>query len=1460
MHVLVRKNNQQRGPYTEAEVRERLKSGVFSGSDLGQVEGESEWKPLAEILLASVLATDNRTATPSPGRDLTANYPWLRDPKIIGGAVVLLLLIFGGINWLNKASERRRENAIAARQATAMEQAEKQAAAMLQKEQERAAQARQAQLDQVKQMMSYSEKAQKDYQERQKREQEERQKAEQAKIDAAQRQKQEEVKQADQRRLAAEAKQKAQEAELLKNRPKPVATAANTNAPTATPAAITLASMPLAPMPKEREKIVFSDDRARVFVIASQGSRVQAIVDGVSGPLCRKLRWPLQRASLAPASYNSSLGMWPDNTPVKGPPPFSPDKKRVAYITELDAGKEAVVIDSAQSPVYDRIGWIGFGPNGHHFAYVAVNNKAGARGETRSIVTMVDNGKAGPSFDDIASASYKRGEEALDKGGIVFSADGEHLAYIGVKQSPQRSHSRVMIDGRADPHEYEHIRDLQISRDGQHWAYTVRYYVPNNMGGGVDESKVVVDGRESPAAPFIEKLVLSDDGSRFAYVARGNKNDEPSALVDQGVKGPKFRYITNVVVSANGKRVAYIAAPFGSQGSAAVVVDNGKQSVPYDNCGGISVSADGSILSFFADSSQGKLLVVNGQEFGPFRRINDNLTYSADGKHWACSLEATDSSESGQFLIDGETYPVPKGARYSGTFRFDFRPDRGWYAKALNCELEIKTATPEVKVPSQVVYSRDGQHVAKIWPNSQDSTHSSEQATLDDKPVGPSYHRINDLQLSDDGKHIAFSASVGDSRGSGDAVVFDGEEGPKHSGIYDVVMTPDGRHIAYSAGDRVNDAGTWHVVVDGFAGPAFDYDRNYYLASTKVNLDGSLTFIAALKGQLARYTYPAEALKFMPTMSQTENVTPGVRILQMFERDYVSRHVVVGPNGRIYGTTAEGGDYGHGFLFSIKTDGSDRKIIHSFYGNNDDGGDPVDLVLGQDRIIYGAAGSVIFRYDPAKNEYGVAAKGQFSNLRTSGPRLVTVFADGSLLFEEGDDFRLMQKGSSNVEEIRKPHERTKLAAVGPDGAIYSVSEDSLLRQSTVYSPPTVLHKFVDSPEDAKTPHDYITFDASGVIYGSASNRQANRDIIYRVNHDGSDYRVLVKQGQGFGVDAIAVGDDGALYASLFNKSNEKQSGLFRLSTENGTPEFLNIPDSRTQFRDRPPVWHDMALYYSGQETLIKVQLPRTREAARINSVVAIKNVAPPPLTLVEPITFTASSGEVIPTPRLAAARPGPTVPQPIETADNTLPTANRPNPLLRNRVTPPPDPDYNSTENPVNDAPSGQSLSQEEASAFAENNARAMSGGDVNALTTYYANQVDYLDEGFVSSDVIRRDLEQYFARWPQTSWEVNGAVTVQSLTPSRYQITFPVSFEAVNPATHKRSAGVARETMVLERDDTGAWKIVRQRETVTSNKADDRRRWPERKKVYRGQPVEDNRPRVPLPPNIPWPSGLPRP
>jgi GYF domain 2 len=1466
MNVLVRKNNQERGPYTEAELRERLKSGALSPGDLGQIEGESEWKPLSEILLASVLATDKPTATPSPGRDFIANYQWLRDPKVIGGAVVLLLLIFGGINWLNKASEKRKEEAIAARQAAAMQQAQKQAEEYSRQGQEQAAKARQAQLDQVKQMMAMSEKAQRDYQEKQKREQEERQKAEQTKIDAEQRKQQEGNKEAEKRRLAAEAKQKAQEAEFLKNQPKPAATVASKpNAPAASVPTITLVAMPVGPLPKEREKIVFSDDLARVFVIAAQGSRVQAIVDGVPGPLCRKLRWPWQEASLAPASYGSSLGRWSDNTPVAGPPPFSPDKKRVAYIAELDAGKEAVVIDSVQSPVYDKIGWMAFGPNGHHLAYIAITYKPGVERSWRNnIVTMVDNGKAGPTFDDIASASYKA---ELDKEAIVFSADGEHLAYIGQKNSNQRDHYRVVIDGRAEPREYEGIGDLRVSRNGQHIAYVASNYIPNNMGGGTYESKGVLDGKEGPGFPSFaganlatEKLVLSEDGSRCAYVVKDRSSEQirsggmmtdQKALVDKGVKGPAFNEIEDIVVSANGQRLAYSGGRGQIVGSHQVighwvVIDNGKESVPYDNCGSLKVSPDGSLLSFFADSSQGKLLVVNGQEFGPFYNIHNDLTYSADGKHWACSVEASSSYGSGQFLADGETFPVPNEAR--GGCQLQYRADKGWIAKTAECELEIKAATPDAKPPARIFYTRDGKQVASVFASGRGSSSATERVTLDDKPVGQPYYRVQSLQLSDDGKHIAF---IGAS-GAGGKVIFDGEEGAEHAEIHDLVMTPDGRHIAYSAEDRKPDA-AWHVVVDGFEGPKFDYETNYKLASTKFNADGSLTFIASLKGQLARYTYPAEALKFMPMMSQTESVTAGLRPLQnLGSFSDVARDLVLGPNETLYGLMARGGQYGSGALFSCKTNGSDFKILHSFYGDKESG---PNSLAGDRENVWGTAGSSVFRYNIKKGEYQVVTSQYLTDLRG-------ILPDGSLLGEQSDGsseyhWWMLSRDGASLEKTASRNAPVKIAAIGPDGAIYSTDSDSLYRQASFYSEPKLLHKFQDSPEEGKDVAPLVTFDPTGTVYGFAKGRTAS--IIYRVRPDASDFRVLVPQSRGLNVRSLASADDGMLYGCFsaeLKTADSQTAGFFRIPAEGGDVTILPNVRSGT---DHALIYNKRAIYYTTDSSIIRVQLPSASGAARLTPMVTIKSIAAPPLSSAEPVSFTTSAGEAIPTAKAPDGKAGAAIWQPPAPGTTTIATFSKQSPPRgQNRLTPSSGANLPSA-NFGNAASSGQGLNQQEAELFATTNVNAMSAGDINTLTSLYGNQVDYQDKGVISNDAVRNEFQQYFARWPQTNWQLAGTVAVQPVDASRCQITFPVSFDAMNPSSNKHATGVARETMILEQEVNGAWKIVMERQTVTSNKAENRGRRREREKVYEGKPI-DRRPNLPIPPNIPWPPGLPRP
>ncbi len=172
-------------------------------------------------------------------------------------------------------------------------------------------------------------------------------------------------------------------------------------------------------------------------------------------------------------------------------------------------------------------------------------------------------------------------------------------------------------------------------------------------------------------------------------------------------------------------------------------------------------------------------------------------------------------------------------------------------------------------------------------------------------------------------------------------------------------------------------------------------------------------------------------------------------------------------------------------------------------------------------------------------------------------------------------------------------------------------------------------------------------------------------------------------------------------------------------------------------------------------------------------------------------------------------------------------------------------------------------LTQQEAFTFAQANVSAMSAGDINSLTSQYGTEVDYLDKGLVNNDIVRNELQQYFVRWPQTNWRVAGPVTVRPTESSKYQLTFPASFEVTNPSANRRATGTAKETMVLAQDSTGAWKIVFQRETVTmSNRSAETERNRKNEKVYKAKPSDDRRPNIPfqIPSNLPWPPKIPHP
>ncbi len=64
MDIFVAKNDQQLGPYTVEEVRDRISSGSVTGEDLGRHEGLADWQPLSRLLAS--LPSEGEGPPPAP--------------------------------------------------------------------------------------------------------------------------------------------------------------------------------------------------------------------------------------------------------------------------------------------------------------------------------------------------------------------------------------------------------------------------------------------------------------------------------------------------------------------------------------------------------------------------------------------------------------------------------------------------------------------------------------------------------------------------------------------------------------------------------------------------------------------------------------------------------------------------------------------------------------------------------------------------------------------------------------------------------------------------------------------------------------------------------------------------------------------------------------------------------------------------------------------------------------------------------------------------------------------------------------------------------------------------------------------------------------------------------------------------------------------------------------------------
>ena len=87
---------------------------------------------------------------------------------------------------------------------------------------------------------------------------------------------------------------------------------------------------------------------------------------------------------------------------------------------------------------------------------------------------------------------------------------------------------------------------------------------------------------------------------------------------------------------------------------------------------------------------------------------------------------------------------------------------------------------------------------------------------------------------------------------------------------------------------------------------------------------------------------------------------------------------------------------------------------------------------------------------------------------------------------------------------------------------------------------------------------------------------------------------------------------------------------------------------------------------------------------------------------------------------------------------------------------------------------------------------------NVGAEAEFFADRVDYYDQGTMDREKIREDLKHYDEHWPERHFWIAGAINVEPQTENRVRVTFPLGFKLRN--ANRNSSGKVNKTLLLER------------------------------------------------------------
>ncbi len=367
---------------------------------------------------------------------------------------------------------------------------------------------------------------------------------------------------------------------------------------------------------------------------------------------------------------------------------------------------------------------------------------------------------------------------------IVFCPGSLRTAYLISRLDPRKKGGELfasVVDGKIVQEDISRGTHAVFSADGKRMAWSVR-----TPGG---KYKMVVDGIESDAHRSVGMYRFSPDGSKFAYVA--GIDLRTSAVVLDGESSRPYARVgppttdktrqgqaeaPGLYFSPDSKHLAYFAtrlSPADSTSPGAMVLRKDKSvSAPYAALTGHPVwSPDSSDVAFIARTDQPGMFVVTGKGKGKAYAdiVPESLRFSPDS---ARAVYVTRANRSGSLrfnpkgkvlwrLVDGEA----EGAQYVyidvGGMGFN---DRNEVVYLGSHECQIIDDDP-VHAYAQVVGSAEAKQLTEegVYPDpprrpcTVAESGGGQSVTIDGR-LGTLYKTVNDVQVSADGRHVAYRA------------------------------------------------------------------------------------------------------------------------------------------------------------------------------------------------------------------------------------------------------------------------------------------------------------------------------------------------------------------------------------------------------------------------------------------------------------------------------------------------------------------------------------------------------------------------------------------------------------------------------------------------------------------------------------------------------------------------------